>query len=119
MGYDADGVFLGFFNGGEIFHEYSIELVVFIDTEKRLFFRSRRIPARGRPAVSVCGFRRRSDFCTARSPPFRQVVSRANAMKAGKTLSIIAVHRLYRFMVWGFRAFPGRDGMMGERRFVE
>ena len=53
------------------------------------------------------------------SPPFRQVVSRANAMKAGKTLSIIAVHRSYRFMVWGFRAFPGRDGMMGERRFVE
>lgn len=66
MGYDADGVFLGFFNGGEIFHEYSIELVVFIDTEKRLFFRSRRIPARGRPVVSVCGFRRRSGSCTAR-----------------------------------------------------
>lgn len=72
MGYDADGVFLGFFKveSRKILYSNnnigSVAFVVFIRADNGFFLRSRRIPARGRPAVSVCGFRRRSGSCTAR-----------------------------------------------------
>lgn len=41
-------------------------------------------------------------------PPFRQVVSRANAMKAGRILPVIAARRSCRFMVCGLRSSAGR-----------
>lgn len=118
MGYDADGVFLGFFKveSRKILYSNnnigSVAFVVFIRADNGFFLRSRRIPARGRPAVSVCGFRRRSGSCTA-PPPFRQVVSRANAMKAGRILPIIAARRSCRCTVVG-RSIP--DGLNGRKR---
>lgn len=117
MGCIVDGVFLGFFKIGSreiLYSNNNIGSVASSFSSARtmaFFFAAGEFPlAVVRPFPFVdSGIARVS--VRFGCPPFRQVVSRASAMKAGRILPVIAARRSCRFMVCGLRSSAGRCRM--------